>query len=449
MSLICQISPKVPAPQPEKEWEKVQSSVVQEWQAWEQNVFGFLVRHANGAAYPIPDLKRNVTKFNAQIRFMIKLYFCLSKFANFYPTFVRSIAADTVPPTEKLGQRVRLQEGQEWPPLNDNELIRLQRGLLRYELCCRLVGLPSVAVSSNPDVFYSVKWNRASSVPCDLWVGNPFNRLLPIDEVEEIICASKYVRDLYRSLRCGLCEEFHSDILDLNQGRGADGKDTERKTAGHWMSQVRVLDLRSLNTYDPFDWAESMSRLGLVFLDRMTTSTPTERTELMRTVFSNLPGYYEDGFLSLDWGSAVIAHRERKRLGYGVGPRCNVLIQTSSRQSSDEVIGLAESTFRLRSLGWVFFDESTLHSLGLPHDAKIRTISRWVRKEKNRGLDWLPLKLAMPQSVLSARFSEEEWKQLGRYSVKDRRNDYQAHSRFVAGARALVDFTSTQLPQID
>lgn len=267
-------------PQPEKEFEKVFYCFFDELKAWEQNAYSFLQSHGRGAVYPTPSLTMGVTKFNAQIRFMVQLYFCLSKFVNFYPTFVRSNASRTrpvFPPKNGLGQQN--QQAQEWPRLNNTELLRLQRGLLRYELFCRVVGLPSIALSCNRHLRDGVISTSSASLASQIWVFNPFSDKLPIDEVEEIVCASIYVRDLYDSIRWNAFEEFHNHVLDLSQGRGDSGLDKdgndERKTAEHWVSQSegQILDFRYLKPYSVSDWTESMIRLGLVFLDRLTRAS--------------------------------------------------------------------------------------------------------------------------------------------------------------------------------
>ncbi|KAG6364194.1 hypothetical protein INS49_005792 [Diaporthe citri] len=384
--------PNVAAPQPADEWEEARDSVVDEWNAWAQNAYDFLKSHARGAVYPIPDPTMNVTKFNGLIRFMVQLYFCVSKFVNFYPTFARSNAAGTrlvFPPTNGTGQLV--QEGREWPPLTFTERLRLQRGLLRYEMFCRLIGLPSVAASCNPDVCDAAITNPSGSAISKIWVLNPFSEILPMDEVEEIVCASIYVRDLYDSLRWNSFEEFHNHVLGVNQGRGdgvreQNGSDA-RMTAEYWLSRKgsKILGFGSLDPGRIFDWRESMIRLGLVFLDRLTRSGLAERRELMRTAFNKLLRPGNSSLLSLNWGD--IAYKR----------------------------------------------------------------AMWLNKAENRGLSPSRLKPKIPDSVLAARFTEQELKELvmDKYSPKDRRGDYQAMSQFVAGARAVVDFTSTQLPLID
>lgn len=430
-----------------------------EWEAWEQNAFSFLQSHTNGAVYPTPSLKMGVTEFNTQIRFMVQLYFCLSKFVNFYPTFARSNATRTspvFPPTKGWNQRV--QEGQEWPRLNDTELLRLQRGLLRYELYCRLVGLPAIAASCNRAVCDAVI-DRTGLLVSSMWLLNPFSDLLPIDEVEEIVCASIYVRDLHDILLRNDSEEFYNQLVDMDQGCGdgmldMDGSDA-RRTARYWISktEVQMRDFEPLKSRYTFDWTESMIRLGLVFLDRLTRSTVEERREFMRNIFNNLPRVGYDRFLWRHWDDVVNVRCTAEGLAFGVGTHCNSTIQTSiSDDSVTELISLYGGNGRLRRLGWVFFDDaSRLRSLGLPHHATVSTMCDWLEKE-GISSDWgPPFKPKMPEPALAARFTEKEWKELivDKYGQKDRRGDYQAMSQFTAGARAVVDFRLTQLPHLD
>lgn len=449
----------MPAPQPAKKFHEAYDAVISEWKAWEENVYSFLQSHAHGAAYPTPSLKMGVTKFNAQIRFMVQLYFCLSKFVNFYPTFVRSNASRTrpvFPPKNGLGQQN--QQDQEWPPLSNTELLRLQRGLLRYELFCRLVGLPSIAVSCNLDLYNAVINASSGSVVSQIWIFNPFSEVLPIDEVEEIICASIYVRDLYDSLRWNAIEEFQNHVLDLDHGRGDTvldkGGNDERKTAEHWLSQNEglFLDFRYLRPCSVFGRIESMTRLGLVFLDRLTRSSIAEGRELMRNSLANLLSPDHPSFLWRSWYDVVYRRCTAEGFSLGAGPYCNSMLQTSISSWLINKLTDMSDHHRLRRLGWVFFDDNTkLHSLGLPHHARPSEMRHWLKKPENLRLSESPLQPEMPDSVLAARFTEYEWNEqvMDKYSLKDRHGDYQAMSQFAAGARAVVDFTSTQLPHID
>lgn len=461
--LTCQTSPNVAPPLPADEWQEARASVKYEWKAWAKNAYDFLQSHARGAVYPTPSPKMNVTKFNAQIRFMIGLYFCLSKFVNFYPTFARHNAARTrpvYPTTNNLRQPV---QGQEWTRLSDTELLRLQRGLLRYELCCRLVGLPSIAASCNTDVCDELITSSHGSVVDRIWMFNPFSKILPIDEVEEIVCASIYVRDLYDSFRRDLYEPFGNHIVDssFDQGGGGGGvpeKDDidTRNTAEYWISQNegRILDFInvSLQLDRQFDSTECMSRLGLVFLDRMTRSTVAERGELMRCVLNRIQRPDGDCFLWSYWHDIMSLRSAAEGFVLGLGPHCNSMIRISSTNCEiTELICIHDAHRRLGHLGWVFFDdESKLRSLGLPHRVRVSDVRDWFEKAENNGWNGFPLPPNMPESAWAAGFTRQEWNDLvvEKYSLKDHRGDYEAMSRFAAGARAVVDFRSTQLPHI-
>lgn len=104
-------------------------------------------------------------------------------------------------------------------------------------------------------------------------------------------------------------------------------------------------------------------------------------------------------------------------------------------------------TSDLRRLGWVFFDDlSRLRSFGLPLPAK----ASWFTKEALRHIAnrLIP---SLSDSALAVPLTEDEWGSVsaGNYSPKDRGDDFEAKARFVAGARAVVDFTSNQLPRMD
>lgn len=446
-------------PLPADEWREVRDSTGTEWDNWEQEVFRFLQSHAHGAVYPTPDPKENVTKFNAQIKLMVKIYFCLSKFVNFFLTFAQSNAKGVLPPTNTLAQRV--QDGLEWSPLNEIERLRLQRGLLRYELYCRLVGLPSMAASCNRDVYGVVVFRNTSLALSELWWGNPFPELLPIDEVEEIICASIYVKGLYQGLRWTLLQDFHNRVLDSHQGRDIDLLNTDpgeagKKTVEHWLSQTgnQILDFESLEQYGKYYWTDSMSRLGLVFLDRVCRSDLADRRELMRSAFNVFLSRQGNNcnYLWRYWDEVVNERCMWPGPEVKIGPYCNPMVQTAINNDSITTLVDQFGARRLRSLGWVFLDDkSKLRALGLPYNAKASTMRNWVDKTDKEKDTWPPRPPKIPLSALTARFTEEEWKEMvmDKYAPKDRRGDYQAMSRFVAGARAVVDLTSDRLPQID
>ncbi|KAI7774059.1 hypothetical protein LA080_009420 [Diaporthe eres] len=138
---------------------------------------------------------------------------------------------------------------------------------------------------------------------------------------------------------------------------------------------------------------------------------------------------------------------------FGLGPHCNSMVQTaSSNHSITDLMNLCGGTYRLRRLGWVFFDDrSKLRSLGIPHHASVSTMRVWLNKTENQEFNQHWYKRDIPHEVLETLFTEQEWEELviKKYTPKDHRGDYQAMSQFVAGARAVVDFSSNQLPRLD
>lgn len=447
-------SPDVRRSIPDCEWATAHSSF-REWKTWEQNVVDFFRSH-RGADYSLSSPTTHSAEFNAQIKFIVRLYFCLAKFVSFYPTFTRSHAPGTrlnFPPTTP-DKRSRL---------TSTERLRLQRGLLRYELCCRLVGIPSVAAYQNRQVFTMIMRSE-TELPAehyDIWLGNPFTRFLPMDEVEEIICASEYVDGLYNNLHCSFVEDFQNAILDFSQIRNEDEEardkdisDLEKITVRDWLSDDRLEHYHLLSK-----WFEGGfgSRLGLVFLDRVARSTPTDRREFMRGAFhtfdqlhTSLPMHY-DNFLRPSWHNVLSRRGGLLRNGtvsLEVGPHCNPILQTSLTHHATTRLLTTHGSNYLRRLGWVFFDDqTTLRSLGIPHDGKVSSIHDWVMKKHENPLSVLTAKIS--DSALAARFTEDEWKDLFMDKYSPKIYDSQAMSRFVAGARAVVNFISDKLPQVD
>ncbi|POS77683.1 hypothetical protein DHEL01_v203938 [Diaporthe helianthi] len=209
---------------------------LEDWLAWHWEASQFLRSHAWGAIYPAPSLKQNPTEFKSHTRFMIRLYFCLSRLVNSFLPVARSTLNGTrinLPPTR--------QPISEWPPLADIELLRLQRGLLRHELCCRLIGIPSIAAHCGPRVYEGV----SDSQPAGRDFLGPLIPLLPVDEREEVICASEFAKCPYSSLRSAWYEDLEEAILSRGRGRGRDAevrheddggsREENQKTLRHWL----------------------------------------------------------------------------------------------------------------------------------------------------------------------------------------------------------------------
>lgn len=439
-----------------KEWADDRESILQDWTAWEQKAGGFLRSHALGAFYLPLSQKENPTEFKAQIKFMIRLYFCVSRLISYYLPYTRSRPTGTridLPPAKD--------DADERPPLTETELLRLQRGFLRYELCCRLIGIPSISAFCNTRVFDDVVAPHPTESR-DLWEDDPFTRLLPLDEIEEVICTSEFVNGLYNRLRCTFVDDLQKAVLDFSHDEDAHGNTASNpqatKTVRDWLS-----DHPLKGGYYPFKWSgEFGSRLGLAFLDRMIRSTTTDRRDFMRAAFHTFrrlsdgtlrPNFYQDTFLRPEWNRVVY---ER---GYNtdqdtfspleVGPQCNSILKTCSTDWPTIRFLTKKGPYALRMQGWAFFDgQSDLRSLDLPQDNSPSTIRDWVLNESRNPHAMCCAHIC--DSALSALFTEDEWSRLfEKYAPKDLGDDFEAMSRFVADVRAVVDFRSERIPQMD
>lgn len=440
------------------DWAAASRSILREWKIWQENAVDFLRSH-RGANYFLPNPRTNSADFKAQIKFIVRLYFCLTKFVNFYPTFARSQATGT-----RFSFPDAAQDDNELPPLNETELLRLTRGLLRYELYCRLVGISSVTAFQIRQVLATIG-RPGPQLPAqnyNVWTENPFTRVLPVDEVEEVICASVYIHGVYESLHCNFIEGFQNAILEFShtvneEARDKDRSDVENKTVREWLWD------NGLDYYLLPDCCDGGfgSRLGLAFLDRVTRSTPTDRREFMRGAFHTFgrpdalfPRRY-DNFLR-NFGYSILA-RLGSLPGNGtasleLGPHCNPFFQTFITHDATIWLLTDDRSYPIlniiRRMGWVFFDDkSRLRSLGLPDDYMPFSIDDWAS-----GKSWNPapfFNAKISRSALATSLTEDEWREvMEKYSPKDRLHDFQAISRFVDGARAVVDFTSDKLPQL-
>lgn len=261
--------------------------------------------------------------------------------------------------------------GPEWPPLNDTELLRMQRGLLRFELCCRLIGMPSMATYPNTRVYDAVAAPRPYRIR-EIWELNPFGHLLPVDEMEEVICASEYVHSLYSRLRSSFLDDLQEEVLDLNQSRGKDDSNLKKSNpVEYWMSLNPFEPLKG--TYLPGrPQGEFATRLGLVFVDRVIRSTPKDRRDLMRTDFQAFGRpEYGDRFLLDSWCDIVYGRgfdpQQDPFSPFEVEPHCNDILKTCSIDPAATQLLARTYQTSLRRKGWEFFDDQfKIRSLQLP-----------------------------------------------------------------------------------
>ncbi|KAL2277543.1 hypothetical protein FJTKL_15376 [Diaporthe vaccinii] len=416
--------------------DEMNDSNLDEWRSWELKVRSFLEEHAAGATHSISSPRTDVDKFRTQIKFMTRLYFCLIKFVDFYPAYVSSVASRKWPQDQ----------APDWPRLTDTEILRLQRGLLRHELCCRLIGIPSKVLNFNGDGDLSTEIMEENTFGLpDIWWDNPFGGLLPIDELEEINCASLYLKGLYHMQYSEVGKELQCDLGALatkyeGSAGTEDGSKTGKKTVENWLEQARAQH-KILPQNLSHDWTDSLSSLGLVVLDLVSNSTPTDRRQLMLNTFATY------GHLNNPSFDSVYDLDNRLRRSLTFGPHCNPavrdIIQAMLDKNIEDLPG--RNMHDLRAIGWAFFDDwLKIESSGL-HAAETSSVQHWLTKHRSFRT---PRQPPIPTSTLTTYISEHDWHAqiVTKYSCENYSEDYRAMARFVLGVRLVVDFNSAQLP---
>lgn len=306
---------------------------------------------------------------------MISMYGTLKRFIQDYQSFVRCILGENVHPLTNLEPPFRreiwlpYQNGmanlfdltdapdfppyQHWPPLTADEALRIQRGFLRYELCCRLSGLPTwdMRITQSFEVFSVEVFDSLSSY-LQRW------------EEEEIRCIWTYVRRQYQVIVREILDEYRSDIRRLN-----------RRTRHTSQDEVTLLPNISTGDIgdDHFDsWTYNMSCLGLPMLQQLLRSEfDDQRRFLKNTTFQWRAPFHGALFL-----------RESNSVRNEWNPRGDFINRPTTHCASpvyfDIIFNLKNLTMhgdlerleqaetRLQEVGWVFWnDRKRLDNMGL------------------------------------------------------------------------------------
>lgn len=264
----------------------------------------------------------------------------------------------------------------QWPALCPSEQMRLQRGLLRYELLCRLLG-------SCPEVRNVTEINF-----------NPYTDHGPFEVVEdfmspwesqEILAVRAYVRYKYELLHLNTQSEFLVDVRRLDQRSCNspsevinDAADKQLPVSKGELPQFHILaswtDLRRVMGY-PRHWADSMSCLGLVALQNILRSDAESRAKLHGVSVIWIKSLPLRKWLSPEHPASYFGRvqRERRRRGQTTWPLrgANPVFLAALKQTDElDSIGgksLYRGMIRVLELGWVFWEDrtrlSTLHLL--------------------------------------------------------------------------------------
>lgn len=132
--------------------------------------------------------EEEVETFKQQVQSLAVLYGTVERFTKDIQAFAFNVAEGRQADLQKLEFSNPPDDLKRWPGLSPSEQTRLQRGLLRYELCCRLFGSPSV-----------LRWSNAIR-DRDYSQDDPYEiikHLLPSWELQEILVVRTYVQRKY------------------------------------------------------------------------------------------------------------------------------------------------------------------------------------------------------------------------------------------------------------
>lgn len=278
----------------------------------------------------------------------------LKRFMRNYQLFVRKNMANT---WAHLDCKPPIQEdqlSQDWSPLSQNETIRLHRGFLRYELCCRLNIIPN----RDGATLQSGRYGSGPAI-------RPLSTHLDHWEEGEVRCIQAYVRRIYQGVARDVVEDFCCDVWRLSRkARDTPGSRTTlapefspadgRYSTGGWD-----------DGNDGFlGWEYNMADLGLPILQQVLQSgADVQRRFLKNTNSKLLPPYWEFPFLRHN-----CYYRDD---GLKSHPRANPIYNTIAlelstaharyyRRSSKVWLydGFTAKVYMgLRETGWVFWDD--------------------------------------------------------------------------------------------
>lgn len=253
--------------------------------AWPNLVNSFFLRHfkkvrlAKSSGVQKYNIPRLADK--GEVNYLMSTYGMLKRFISEYQIFVRTNMAGVGPYLSELTRSSRRREAQLprqiWPPLSKHETLRLQRGFLRYELCCRVNTVPY------RDAHIIIKTDLEGPFV------RPISSYIHRWEEEEIRCVWAYVHQQYLILVRDTVAEFRCDVRRLsNMARSA--HDNEVTLA------PGIVPGRD-NDYFEY-WAYNMSCYGLPLLQQLLRSgLSDQRRFLKNTTFGRSAEYERFQFL--------------------------------------------------------------------------------------------------------------------------------------------------------
>lgn len=314
-----------------------------------------------------PDFKRyEMPKGMEEVMFLARLYGTLKRFIRDFESFTYTVSQGALPSVSNLSSTFKRRRDGKVPPPTAEELVRLQRGFLRYELCCRLYGMPGIIENTNPKYQPPIFGDQPRSKPTSYFT--QFIRRLKHWEREEVYSVVMYVsrqyeltiRDMQDDLQESLTlRQISRDVLPDNPG-------SEKACfAGDLLDKdgrLRHLTMGFAITRGVGSWIQCVTGLGLSFLQRFLRSSPASRQMLFKHTYQYFRGYglpnkifHQDSCWARD---GAYSHGRNPCFGWALDrlwifPNLRYLGYHGGGVATDETLDID----RLRDVGWVFWEE--------------------------------------------------------------------------------------------
>lgn len=229
--------------------------------------------------------------FKALAEALIQLYGVTKRQINAFQAFSLGLAENAIldPLSDASGLRHASTNG-EWPALNPSERLRLQRAFLRYELASRLTGLSSMTAMADETWNKRLSFWRPGGYVEDFWTNpfdhrNPSMKTFPDDEIEEIMSVKTFIQDTYETIYYSICEDLFRKVK--SQAVPAQvGASKSVKRAREWLEDTmgEHIEFMSPSAGQVRASIDTLSRLGLCFLQKVLKSSFTEKRDLFRII---------------------------------------------------------------------------------------------------------------------------------------------------------------------
>lgn len=273
-------------------------------------------------------------------------YGMLKRFIYDYQLFARANMERIAPHMSDLGpassqrREYELDEYGDWPDLSEIETLRLQRGFLRYELCCRVNTIPDrvpliikMDVQGIEDKFH------------------PISRYVCRWEEEEVRCVYTYVHQQYLILVRDIVADFRCDVRRLS-------KKTQE------MPDSEVIIAPSITPgRDQFyleNWAYSMASYGLPLLQQLLRSGFDDQSRFLQNTCRE--GVDDQQFELLDDETSLRNRLERSTSPRASpsGPGASIIYMPMIGRLSNEIWGRwGKAETGLKEQGWIFWEDHT------------------------------------------------------------------------------------------